>query len=122
MKINSYIAFFRALADPTKFRIIEALRNREKTVSGLQDELRLEQTRLSHSLRGLKEYGFVTSRREGKQQVYALQKDMAPLLRMMDTHVKRYYAHAKACGCVMGCGCIGRCMCRKRTRDGNVRA
>lgn len=114
MKINSYIAFFQTLADPTKFRITNALREREKSVSALQNELHLEQTRLSHSLRLLKERGFVHSHREGKQQVYTVQSTMRQLLSMMDTHVKRYYTHAKACGCVRGCGCIGKCMCKVR--------
>ena len=114
MKLNSYIAFFQTLADPTKFRIVSALRKGEKTVNGLQDGLRLEQTRLSHSLKGLKERGFVVPRRDGKSRVYGLAKEVVPLLKLMDRHVERYYRHAKAAGCVMGCGCIGRCMCKMR--------
>lgn len=111
MKINSYIAFFQTLADPTKFMIINALRKGEKTVNALQNELQLEQTRLSHSLRTLKEYGFVVSRREGKYRRYTMQKEVAALLHLMDSHIERYYRHAKASGCVMGCGCVGKCRC-----------
>src|SRR3989344_5401511 len=120
MKINSYVAFFRTIADPTRLQILNTLKKGEKSVNKLQHELHLEQTRLSHSLKNLKEYGFVISRREGKHQWYGLAKNIPSLLTMMDAHIKRYYDHAKACGCVKECGCIGQCMCGHQKNNKNA--
>jgi len=111
MKTQTYIAFFRTLSEPTKLCIIKELRKADCTVNALQEKLNLEQSRLSHSLKTLKEYGFVTSKRIGKHQSYSLEKNISQLLLKMDVHVDKYFQHAKACGCTKECGCIGKCQC-----------
>lgn len=62
----------RALADPTRLRLIALLENEELSVNELQEITRLGQSRISTHLGLLNEAGFVTSRREGKRTFYRL--------------------------------------------------
>ena len=50
---------FHALSDETRLRIVEMLRNGEKCVCDLQDELDAAQSRLSFHLRVVKDAGLV---------------------------------------------------------------
>lgn len=59
-----------ALADETRLRMYLLLSRNELCVCELMMILQMEQSRISHSLRVLKEAGLVKSRREGKWIVY----------------------------------------------------
>ncbi len=59
-----------ALADETRLRMYLLLSNNELCVCELMMILHMEQSRISHCLRILKEAGLVESRREGKWIVY----------------------------------------------------
>jgi ArsR family transcriptional regulator len=63
---------FHALSDETRLAIIEMLRNGERCVCDLQDELDAAQSRLSFHLRVLKEAGVVNDRRDGRWVHYSL--------------------------------------------------
>jgi ArsR family transcriptional regulator len=63
---------FHALSDETRLGIIEMLRNGERCVCELQDELHAAQSRLSFHLRVLKEAGLVVDRREGRWSYYSV--------------------------------------------------
>lgn len=63
---------FRALADPTRLRILALLENQELSVHELQDITRLGQSRISTHLGLLAEAGLVGARREGKRTYYRL--------------------------------------------------
>ena len=65
----------QALADENRLRIIEALRDGERCVCDLQDELGLAQSLLSHHLRALRVSGLVVDRRDGRWVHYALVLD-----------------------------------------------
>jgi ArsR family transcriptional regulator len=61
-------AYFRALADRKRLRIVELLAERESmTVTQLGEELRLSQPLISWHLRILKKAGIITNRRQGRQ-------------------------------------------------------
>lgn len=59
-----------ALADETRLRMYLLLAKHELCVCELMMVLHMEQSRISHTLRVLKEAGLVESRREGKWIVY----------------------------------------------------
>jgi len=63
---------FRALADPTRLRIVDLLRGGERCVCELTDSLVIGQSLLSFHLKALKDAGLVTDRREGRWAYYAL--------------------------------------------------
>jgi len=65
-------ALFHALSDATRLSILEMLRDGERCVCELQDELDAAQSRLSFHLRVLKEAGLVTDRREGRWSYYKI--------------------------------------------------
>jgi len=63
---------FQAIAEETRFRIIQFLARGERCVCDIQDELGAAQPRLSFHLRKLKEAGLVVDRREGRWVYYSL--------------------------------------------------
>src|SRR5215217_5769765 len=64
--------FFRALAHPTRIRILETLVRRERTVQELQEALALDQPVVSQQLAVLRHQGIVSARKEGASVCYAL--------------------------------------------------
>ena len=67
---------FAALSDETRLRIYLLLSKGELCVCELTAVLDMEQSRISHSLRILKEAGVIGSRREGKWIIYFAEPDM----------------------------------------------
>jgi DNA-binding transcriptional ArsR family regulator len=63
---------FDILADPTRRRILDLLRLRERTVSELVAETGLSQPGVSKHLRVLREAGLVQVREEGRRHWYQL--------------------------------------------------
>ncbi|MCS6992235.1 MAG: metalloregulator ArsR/SmtB family transcription factor [Anaerolineales bacterium] len=63
---------FSALGDPTRVRIVAALREGEATVSGLARQIGLTKSAISHQLRGLKEKRLVRARKQGRQVFVAI--------------------------------------------------
>jgi DNA-binding transcriptional ArsR family regulator len=62
--------YFRVLGDPTRLRIIEALVDRERTVSDLVELLGAPQSRVSNHLACLRWCRLVESERRGRSVVY----------------------------------------------------
>jgi DNA-binding transcriptional ArsR family regulator len=62
--------YFRVLGDPTRLRIVEALLERERTVSDLVDLLGAPQSRVSNHLACLRWCRLVESERRGRTVVY----------------------------------------------------
>ena len=62
----------KALADPTRVRILTALRGGELCVCELCDALRVSQSTLSTHLHVIREAGLVRTRKEGKWIYYTL--------------------------------------------------
>lgn len=72
--------FFRALAHPTRIRILEALVRRDRTVQELQEELALEQPMVSQQLAVLRHQGIVSAQKEGSSVRYALRDPLVGAL------------------------------------------
>ena len=80
---------FRTLADPTRVRILSALRGRELCVGDLAAALDVTMSAVSHQLRLLYERHIVRKRRDGKHIYYTLDDDHVSEL------FERALAHAR---------------------------
>lgn len=66
---------FATLADPTRRRIVAALRHGERPVGDIVREAGVHQSGVSRHLRILAEQGFVTTRPDGQRRLYALKPE-----------------------------------------------
>ena len=64
--------FFRALADPTRLRLLNLMADREICVCYFVEILRTSQPKISRHLAYLRKAGIVASRRDGKWMHYRL--------------------------------------------------
>jgi DNA-binding transcriptional ArsR family regulator len=86
---------FVTLADPTRRRILDHLRDGERSVSELVVALAVSQPAVSKHLRVLREAGFVSVRVSAQQRIYALDLEplravdewLAPYRRLWATHL-----------------------------------
>ncbi len=62
----------KGLADPKRLLIINALRNGERTVTDLVDELALPQANVSQHLAVLRDKGLVRARKDGQFAYYSV--------------------------------------------------
>lgn len=63
---------FKALADPTRRRILELLRDGDLTAGEIADHFDMTKPSLSHHLGTLKAAGLVEAERDGQNIVYSL--------------------------------------------------
>jgi DNA-binding transcriptional ArsR family regulator len=66
---------FHTLADPTRRRVVEALRFGERQVGDIVEEAGIHQSGVSRHLRILSEAGFVSMRPDGQRRLYALKPE-----------------------------------------------
>jgi DNA-binding transcriptional ArsR family regulator len=66
---------FQALADPTRRRIVEALRHGEQPVNDVVEKAGVHQSGVSRHLRILAESGFVSMRPDGQRRLYSLRPE-----------------------------------------------
>lgn len=66
---------FQVLADPTRRRIVEALRDGELPVGEVVEQTGIHQSGVSRHLRLLSEAGFVCMRPDGQRRLYALRPE-----------------------------------------------
>lgn len=70
--MNEAVRVFKALADPTRLRIIKLLEGGELCVCQLTAALGMGQSRISRHLSILKQAGIISDRRQGKWVHYQL--------------------------------------------------
>ena len=63
---------FKALGHPVRIRILELLRDQERSVSELQEELDIEMSSVSQQLAILRGRQLVTGRKEGNSVYYSV--------------------------------------------------
>jgi DNA-binding transcriptional ArsR family regulator len=66
---------FETLADPTRRRIVAALRDGEQPVGAIVEQAGVHQSGVSRHLRILHESGFVSVRPDGQRRLYALRPE-----------------------------------------------
>lgn len=79
MSLNDSMAMLRALADPTRVRLLCALENEELTVAELQEVLDVAQSRVSTHLGRLKKAGLALDRVDGPHRYYRLADGAMPV-------------------------------------------
>ncbi len=72
MQLRVIAERFKALAEPSRLEILQALRTGERTVSGILETTGLGQANVSKHLQLLHAGGFVERRKEGVSTVYRL--------------------------------------------------
>jgi len=97
MDFRSYREFFRAMAHPTRFALVQLLRQGPRNVTELGQQLGFEQSRVSHNLGCLLQCGFVRWQWQGKNKVYSLNPAIRGLLKVMDRHIQHYARELDAC-------------------------
>src|SRR5262245_12815667 len=78
---------FQALADPTRRRIVEVLRNGERQVNDIVAQAGIHQSGVSRHLRILHEAGFVSVRPDAQRRLYSLRPEP---FRELDTWLADY--------------------------------
>ena len=78
--MRELVAIAKALCDPTRIRVMAALRNGELCVCELVDGLEISQSSLSSHLQICREVGVVTTRKESRWIYYSLSTRYAPLI------------------------------------------
>src|SRR5438309_1508640 len=78
MSLDESMAVLRTLSDPTRVRLLAALREEELTVAELQRVLDVPQSRVSTHLARLKEAGLALDRTDGAHRYYRLAEGSMP--------------------------------------------
>lgn len=71
--MNDLTLFAKALADPTRVRVLVALRQGEACVGELADAMEVSPSTLSNHLQVIRHAGLVVTRRNGKWTYYSLE-------------------------------------------------
>jgi len=82
-------AVLEAITDPTRRRILDAVREGERSVTELVDAVGMHQPGVSRHLRVLREAGLVEVRRDAQRRFYRLRVEP---LRDLDTWLEPYRA------------------------------
>jgi DNA-binding transcriptional ArsR family regulator len=86
--LNAMAQFFSMLADPTRLKIVVALKTAELCVHEISETINLSASAVSHQLRLLKTAKLIRSRRAGKMIYYALDDDhISQLLSIANSHI-----------------------------------
>ena len=75
MVSSDCVEFCKTLADDTRQKILEMLQEGERCVSDIVAAFDMSQPTISHHLNILKRFDLVTTRKEGKQVFYAINRD-----------------------------------------------
>ena len=87
-RLDDMAQFFSMLADPTRLKIVIALKTAELCVHEISETIGLSVSAVSHQLRLLRAAKLVRNRRDGKMIYYALDDDhINQLLLLVNTHV-----------------------------------
>jgi DNA-binding transcriptional ArsR family regulator len=78
---------FQTLADPTRRRIVDALRKGERQVNDIVEQAGVHQSGVSRHLRILHEAGFVSMRPDGQRRIYSLRSEP---FRELDAWLAKY--------------------------------
>jgi DNA-binding transcriptional ArsR family regulator len=91
--MNTHTETFHALADPTRFRLVEAMRSGECSVGDLVERMDIQQSGVSRHLRILTDAGIVQMRPDAQRRLYSLRKEAFDQL---DAWVAGYRRHWEA--------------------------
>lgn len=84
--MNDLVLFGKAISDPTRIRVLSALREGELCVCELADALELSQSTLSNHLQVIRQAGLVSTRQAGKWIYYDLKPEQTAILEAVFAH------------------------------------
>jgi predicted transcriptional regulator len=95
MKLEYPHKCLNVLGNELRINILASLKEKPKTVSELINELKAEQSKLSHSLQQLRKCNFVDFQKKGKERKYFLKSDIltdgqGSLFELIENHVEKY--------------------------------
>jgi len=91
MRCKSFDLFFQNFSNKTKLDIILVLKEKPLSVMEISEELKQEQSKISHSLKKLIQCNILRVEQQGKQRIYTLNKEtVLPMLKLVETHVKHF--------------------------------
>lgn len=107
--------FFRALGDPTRLRILQAVLEEEKNVSQLVELTGSPQGRVSSHLACLRWCGYVSARREGRRVYYRVTDPrVRHVLELATEMVRDHTERIRSCTLIDRRSALGR---RRRRRS-----
>ena len=86
--MRDFTSLGQAIVDPTRVRIIAALRRGELCVCELVDALEISQSTLSGHLQVLRQTGLVITRKEGRWIYYSLTDQKTALIEALFSHIQ----------------------------------
>jgi DNA-binding transcriptional ArsR family regulator len=101
---------FAVLAEPTRRRILEKLRDSDCSVGGLVEALGINQPAVSKHLKVLREAGFVSCRTVAQQRIYRIEMRpslavdgwLAPYRRLWNRHLDALERHLDSQDATLG--------------------
>lgn len=96
---TQYELCFETLSNGLRIEILKSLSKGPKNVSELVNEIGVEQSRLSHSLKMLRECNYVNTEKVGKNRVYSVKEELLSekkgnVFEILNAHVEE---HCKIC-------------------------
>ncbi len=91
---SAYKIFFGTLVSDSRLKIINLLRKGKKNVGEIIEELKMDQSAISHDLARLRQCGFVDVEVDGKFRKYKLNEEtIKPLMNLIDKHMTGHCIH-----------------------------
>ena len=84
--MKQLVQFAKALADPTRIRILSMLISGEICVCEIADAIQIPQSSLSTHLQTLRQCGVVRATKKGTWAYYALEEGMKPVIQDLEKH------------------------------------
>lgn len=88
---EAYDYFLVTLSNRNRIKILNVLLKGPANVTTLTNQVGVDQSTISNSLKRLRECGFVTVEPDGKERIYRLNKDtIEPLIKLIKRHTEKY--------------------------------
>jgi DNA-binding transcriptional ArsR family regulator len=85
LDLDTKVKFLRGFSDKTRIQILDCLKDKEKTVSEITEEINGNQSNVSQHLACLKGCGIIVGRQEGRYCYYSIRNEqIRDLLTMFD--------------------------------------
>jgi DNA-binding transcriptional ArsR family regulator len=89
--MDSQLKIHQALADPTRLRIVEAMKSGECAVGDIVERMDIHQSGVSRHLRILTEAGIVQMRPQAQKRLYSLRKEAFDQLEAWAAAYRRHW-------------------------------
>ncbi|SER65077.1 DNA-binding transcriptional regulator, ArsR family [Gracilibacillus ureilyticus] len=96
--VDIKVKFLHGFSHKTRIQILECIKDSEKTVSQIVDEIDGNQSNISQHLACLKGCGLIVGRQQGKYMYYSLRnQQIRELLSMFDDVLAEVQTHVASC-------------------------